>query len=58
MGFYHELVDYHFQMDVPIKRVKTFVAFNKIDAYHELLIGIGFSTYYFYRYQKNANKYE
>jgi len=57
MGFYKETIEYHFQIDAPIKRVKTFVAFNKIDDYQEIMIGIGFKTYYYYRYQKNANKY-
>jgi len=57
MGFYKETIEYHFQIDAPIKRVKTFVAFNKIEDYQEIMIGIGFKTYYYYRYQKNANKY-
>ncbi len=57
MGFYKETIEYHLQIDAPIKRVKTFVAFNKIDDYKEIMIGIGFKTYYYYRYQKNANKY-
>ncbi|HPW26127.1 MAG TPA: carboxypeptidase-like regulatory domain-containing protein [Tenuifilaceae bacterium] len=57
MGFYKETIEYHLQIDLPIKRVKTFLAFNKIDDYHEIMIGIGFNTYYYYRYQKNANKY-
>jgi len=57
MGFYNETIEYLLQIDVPIKRVKTFVAFNKIDDYQEIMVGIGFKTYYYYRYQKNANKY-
>ena len=57
MGFYKETIEYHLQIDAPIKRVKTFVAFNKIDEYQVIMIGIGFKTYYYYRYQKNANKY-
>jgi hypothetical protein len=57
MGFYNESIEYQLQIDAPIKRVKTFVAFNKIDDYQEIMIGIGFKTYYYYRYQKNANKY-
>ena len=57
MGFYNETIEYHLQIDAPIKRVLTFVAFNKIDDYQEIMIGIGFKTYYYYRYQKNANKY-
>jgi len=57
MGFYNETIEYHLQIDAPIKRVITFVAFNKIDDYQEITIGIGFITYYYYRYQKNANKY-
>lgn len=57
MGFYNETIEYHLQIDAPIKRVITFVAFNKIDDYQEIMIGIGFKTYYYYRYQKNANKY-
>jgi hypothetical protein len=57
MGFYNETIEYHLQIDAPIKRVKTFIAFNKIDDYQEIMIGIGFKTYYYYRYQKNANKY-
>lgn len=57
MGFFKENIEYHLQIDAPIKRVKTFVAFNKIDDYQEIMIGIGFKTYYYYRYQKNANKY-
>lgn len=57
MGFYKETIEYHLQIDAPIKRVKTFVTFNKIDDYQEVMIGIGFKTYYYYRYQKNANKY-
>jgi len=58
MGFYKETIEYHLQIDLPIKRVKTFVAFNKLDDYQEIMIGIGFKTYYYYRYQKNANKYK
>lgn len=57
MGFFKETIEYHLQIDAPIKRVKTFVAFNKIYDYQEIMIGIGFKTYYYYRYQKNANKY-
>lgn len=57
MGFYNETIEYHLQVDAPIKKVETFVAFNKIDDYQEIMIGIGFKTYYYYRYQKNANKY-
>ena len=57
MGFYNKTIEYHLQIDVPIKRVITFVAYNKIDDYQEIMIGIGFKTYYYYRYQKNANKY-
>jgi len=57
MGFFKETIEYHLQIDAPIKKVKTFVAFNKIDDYQEIMIGIGFKTYYYYRYQKNANKY-
>jgi hypothetical protein len=57
MGFYKKTIEYHLQIDAPIKRVKSFIAFNKIDDYQEIMIGIGFKTYYYYRYQKNANKY-
>jgi hypothetical protein len=57
MGFYNETIEYHLQIDAPIKRVITFVAFNKINDYQEIMIGIGFKTYYYYRYQKNANNY-
>ena len=57
MGFYNEKIEYHLQIDVPIKRIKTFVIFNKLDDYQEVMIGIGFETYYYYKYQKNANKY-
>lgn len=57
LGFYKETIEHYLQMDVPIKRVKTFATFNKIGDYQEIMIGIGFQTYYFYRYQKNANKY-
>jgi hypothetical protein len=57
MGFFKETIEYHLQIDAPIKRVKTFIAFNRIEDYQEVMIGIGFKTYYYYRYQKNANKY-
>lgn len=57
MGFYKETIEYHLKIDAPIKRIKTFAAFNKIGNYQEIMIGIGFETYYYYRYQKNANKY-
>jgi hypothetical protein len=57
MGFYNETIEYHLQIEAPIKRVKTFVTYNKIDDYQEIMIGIGFKTYYYYRYQKNAYKY-
>lgn len=57
MGFYNEAIEYHLQIDAPFKRIETFVAFNKLNDYQELMIGIGFKTYYYYRYQKNANKY-
>jgi len=57
MGFYKETIEYHLQIDAPIKRVKTFVAYNKINDYQEIMIGIGFKTYYYYKYQKNANQY-
>ena len=58
MGFYKETIEYNLQIEAQFKRVKTFVAFNKINDYQEIMIGIGFETYYYYRYQKNANKYE
>lgn len=57
MGFYNETIEYHLQIDIPIKKIKTFIAFDKIADYQEIIFGIGFKTYYYYRYQKNANKY-
>lgn len=57
MGFYKEAIEYQLQMDVPIKRLEILASFNKIGDYHEIMLGIGFKTYYYYRYQNNANKY-
>ncbi len=60
MGFYKKTIEYHLQIEAPFKRLKTFVAFNKINDYQEIMFGIGFKTYYYYRYQKmliNINKY-
>ncbi|WP_321308784.1 carboxypeptidase-like regulatory domain-containing protein [Marinifilum fragile] len=57
LGIYKETIEYDLRIDIPIKRVNTFINLNKIDDYQEIMIGIGFKTYYYYRYQKNANKY-
>ena len=57
IGIYKETVEYDLRLDMPIKRVNTFINVNKIGDYQEVMIGIGFKTYYYYRYQKNANKY-
>ena len=57
MGFYRETIEYYLQIDVPFKRIKTFVNCNKIGDYQEIMIGIGFQTYYYTRRQKNLNRY-
>jgi len=57
IGFYKKTIEYHLQIEAPLKRLRTFVAFNKINDYQEIIFGIGFKTYYYYRYQKNANEY-
>ena len=57
MGFYKEAFEYHFQMDKRIKRVKTFVIYNKIGDYEELMFGLGFELTYLFKYQKDAHQY-
>jgi len=57
MGFYKEAFEYHFQIDKRIKRVKTFVTYNKIGDYQEIMLGVGFELTYFFKYQKDALKY-
>lgn len=57
MGIYNETIEYDLRIDIPIKRINAFINLNKIDNYQEVMIGIGIKTYYYYRHQKNANKY-
>lgn len=57
MGFYKEAFEYHFQIDKRFKRVKSFVAYNKIGDYQEIMLGIGFELTYYFKYQKDAHKY-
>jgi hypothetical protein len=57
MGFYKETIEYDLRIDIPIKRVDTFIVLNKVGDYQEIMIGIGFKTYYYYRYQKKLNRY-
>ncbi len=57
MGFYKEAFEYHFQVDKRFKRVKSFVTYNKIGDYQEIMLGIGFELTYYFKYQKDAHKY-
>ncbi|MDQ2180405.1 carboxypeptidase-like regulatory domain-containing protein [Marinifilum sp. D714] len=57
MGFYKDKFVYFFQMDKRFKRVKTFMTYNKIGDYEEIMLGVGFELTYFFKYQKDALKY-